>query len=88
MNNRKFGAITSSQNPEEIATRVKGIVLALSSIIIVVAGQVFHIGLTSNDVISFAGELGSVAGAVMTLYGAGLWLLSKIFKQPAVVPTV
>lgn len=79
--NKTYGAITSSQNPDEIATRVKGIILALSSIIILVAGQIFHVTLSANDIISLAGELGSVTGAVMTLYGAGLWLLSKIFKQ-------
>ncbi len=83
--NKKFGAITSSQNPDEIAMRIKGIILALSSIIIFTAGQIFHITLTANDVISLAGELGSLAGAVMTLYGAGLWILAKIFKKPEVV---
>lgn len=80
MDNRKFGSITSSQNPEEIATRVKGIVLAMSSIIILVAGQFFNVHLSANDVISMATELGAVAGAVTTLYGAGLWLLAKFFK--------
>jgi len=76
----KFGAITSSTNPEEIAMRVKGITLALSSVIILIATQAFHVQLTANDVISLAGELGAVAGAITTLYGAGLWLLTKIFK--------
>lgn len=79
--NRKFGAISSSTNPTEIATRVKGIVLALSSVIILVASQFFNITLTSNDIITFASELGAVAGAITTLYGAGMWLLSKIFKK-------
>ncbi len=85
---RKFGSITSSQSPDEIATRVKGMVLAFSSIIILVAGQFFHITLSANDVISLAGELGSVAGAITVLYGAGLWVLGLIFKPKAVEPTV
>lgn len=79
---RKFGSITSSQNPDEIATRVKGIILAFSSVIIFGAAQFFHITLSANDIVSLASELGSVAGAVMTLYGAGLWILAKIFKKP------
>lgn len=80
MENKKYGALTSSQNPEEIATRVKGIILAMSSIIILVAGQFFHVTLSANDIISLSSELGAVAGAVYTLYGAGLWVISKIFK--------
>lgn len=80
--NRKFGAITSSQNPEEIANSVKGFILALSSIIILLAGQFFHITLTANDIISLASEAGSVAGAVWLLYGVGLKVLAYFFKQP------
>ncbi len=76
----KYGAITSSQNPDEIATRVKGVILALSSIIILVAGAAFHITLSANDVVSLASEAGAVAGAIVTLYGAGMWLMAKIFK--------
>lgn len=77
---RKFGAITSSQNPEEIANSVKGIILALSSVIILVAQQFFHITLSANDVISFATEASLGAGAVWTIYGLGLKLLARIFK--------
>lgn len=80
----KFGALTSSQNPEELATRVKGIVLAMSSILIFVAGQFFHVTLTANDILSLSTELGSIAGAIMTLYGAGLWVVSYFAKQPTV----
>lgn len=81
---KKYGAITSSQNPDQIATRVKGIVLALSSIIILVAGQLFHITLSANDVVSYATELGAVAGAVTTLYGFGMWIMATLFKTPSV----
>lgn len=77
---RKFGAITSSTNPEEIATRIKGITLAMSSVIIFVAAQFFHVTLNANDVISFATEAGAVCGAVATLYGAGMALWARFFK--------
>ena len=82
MNNRKFGAITSSQNPDEIANTVKGVILAFSSIIILLASQFFHIQLTANDVLSLASEAGSVAGAIWLLYGVGLKVLAYFFKQP------
>ena len=81
---QRFGAITSSTNPEDIAMRVKGITLALSSVIILVAGQLFHVTLSANDVISLATELGAVAGAITTLYGVGIYILAKIFKRPTV----
>lgn len=79
--NRKFGAITSSVDPEQISNRVKGITLALSSVIILVASQIFHIQLTANDVVSLATQLGAVTGAMWTIYGVGMAVWSYIFKQ-------
>lgn len=77
---RKYGALTSSQNPEEIATRVKGIVLALSSVIILLSARFFHITLTAGDVVALATQFGAVAGAITTIYGAGMWLIARFFK--------
>lgn len=81
MPEKKFGAITSSQNPEEIATKIKGITLALSSVIIFLASQFFHLQLTSNDVLSLATELGAISGAIMTLYGVGMHMWAFFFKK-------
>lgn len=81
MTNRKFGAITSSTNPEEIATRVKGAILALSSLVVFVGANVLGINLTAADVVDLATQLGTVAGAVWAIYGAGLWILAKIFHR-------
>ena len=72
---KKFGSFTSSQNPDEIANRVKGVTLALSSVIIFLAGKFFGITLSANDVISLATQLGGVAGAVWFIYG---FILSAI----------
>ena len=60
--NRKFGALSSSQNPEELANTVKGVVLGLSSILILLGQQFFHVQLTATDVASLATEIGTVAG--------------------------
>ena len=78
--NKKFGAITSSQNPEEIANTVKGIVLSLSSVIILIATQFFGVQLNANDVSTLATNVSMVAGAVWTLYGVGLKVLAYFFK--------
>jgi hypothetical protein len=84
--NKRFGAITSSQNPEEIANTIKGMILAFSSIIILLGTQFFHLTLTANDVSSLATEVGTAAGAIWFLYGLGLKVLAYFFKQPQ--PTV
>lgn len=84
MTNKKLGAIwASSSNPEEISNRVKGIVLALSSIIILVAAQFFKIQLSAGDVVSLATQLGTVAGLVWSLYG-GVLALIRFFGSKTV----
>lgn len=70
--------LQSSVDPTEISNRVKGAVLACSSVIILVVTQIFHIGLTGNDVISLATEAGTVAGAIWTVFGSILWLMKWV----------
>ncbi len=79
--NRKYGALTSSQNPEQISNRVKGIVLSLSAIIIFVAGNVFGIELQPNDVTDIATQLGGVIGAMWTIYGAIMALIARFAQK-------
>lgn len=67
--NKKYGALTSSQNPEEIANTVKGIVLALSGVITLFATHFLGLSLSSTDVLTLATGLGTGAGAVWTCYG-------------------
>lgn len=71
--NKKLGAwVASSSDPTEISNRVKGAVLALSSVIIFVASQLLNINLTADDVVSLGTQLGTVVGLVWALWGAGL----------------
>ena len=79
--NRKFGALTSSQNPEELANRVKGIILGLSGLIIFLGSQFFGIELKPEDVMELATQLSVIAGAVWAIYGAGLALVAKFARQ-------
>jgi hypothetical protein len=81
MEYRKFGALTSSQNPEEIANRVKGGVLACSSIIIFVAAQFFNVTLSANDVVSLATQISGIAGAVWMIYGFILSVIAYFAKK-------
>lgn len=71
-----YGAIASSQDETEVANKVKGVVLALSGVIILVASQAFHLTLTANDVIALGGELGTLAGALWAIYGVVLHIVT------------
>lgn len=74
--------LASSQDPTQISNRVKGVVLGLSSLIILFAGQFFHMTLSANDVISLASELGTIAGAIWAVWGGILWLLTFFKAKP------
>ena len=67
--NRRFGAFSSSENPDELASRVKAIILGFSTIIIFLAAQLFHITLTADDVVMLATQISSVAATIWFAYG-------------------
>lgn len=77
MTYKRFGAFSSSQNPEELSNRVKGAILTLSSVIIFLGSKFFGINLTGDDIVSVATQLSAIAGAIRIIYGAGLALVSK-----------
>lgn len=76
MERRLYGAIASSQDPTQVANKVKGVILALSSIIIFVAAQFFGITLTANDIVTLATQVSGIAGAVWAVYGGVLHLVT------------
>lgn len=77
MSDRKlYGLLASSQDPSEIANKVKGVILAASSIIIFFAASLFHITLTATDVVGLSTEISGIAGAVWAIYGAILHLVT------------
>lgn len=78
MERKLYGAIASSQDSTQVANKIKGLILAGSSIIIMVAGAMFQIQLSANDVLSLATEVGAVAGSVWAIYGAILHLVTII----------
>jgi len=77
---RKYGALTSSQNPEEIANKVKGTVLAISSVVIFVAAKFFQIEISVNDMTELAGSLGTLSGLIWAVYGVILHLIAKFYE--------
>ncbi len=81
---KKFGALTSSQDPEQIATKVKGIILAASSIIIFLAAHFFGITLNANDIISLSTEISGIVGLTVAIYGSVLHVIAWAYsvRQP------
>lgn len=71
-----FLASSSDDTGQTLALKVKGIVLASSSIIILVAAHFFNLHLNANDVVDLATEAGVVAGAVGAIYGGIIHLIN------------
>lgn len=70
------GWLQSSQDPTEVANKVKGIILGFSALIILLAASIFHVTLSAGDVISLASEFGIAAGGIWAVYGAILHLIT------------
>jgi hypothetical protein len=76
MENKKFGALSSSENPQQLADTVKGAIKLLGGLIVY-----FGYASLTGDVNTVADQVGTAVtlgvsfyGAVMTLYG----LLKKV----------
>lgn len=77
---KKYGVLTSSQNPEEIANKVKGAVLAVSSIVILIAAKFFGVSITVADMTELAAALGTMSGLIWAIYGGILHLIALFYK--------
>lgn len=81
MENKTYPALlASSMSSDQVSTRVKGIVLTLSSIIILFVGHFFGISLKPNDIMELATQLGMVSGAIWTIFGFIMRVIS-LFKK-------
>lgn len=77
MNTRKFGALTSSVDPEKLAMTVSGLIISSASLIVLIAGR-FGFPLTVEQLTTYAGELGTAVGFIVTTYGLIRKLVVKI----------
>lgn len=76
MERKLAGWAASSQNPEQVANKVKGVVLAASSVIIFFVAQLFNITLTAESIVELGTALGGLAGALWSAYGVLLHLIT------------
>ena len=84
MQNRRFGALSSSQDPSQLANKVKGIVVGLSSVIIYLASQFFNIQLSADNIVELGTQLGAVVGGVWAVYGAVLHLIAWFYDRKGI----
>ena len=66
--NKKFGALSSSTNPEALGNTVRAVILGLSATIIAVAGYL-NIPLAESQVAIFATQVGLAVSSLWFLYG-------------------
>ena len=72
--------LASSEDPTEIAARVKAIVMMFSSLITFVAFRYYGITMTPDDVISLASEIGIIASFIYLVWASLLRILA-LFKR-------
>ena len=68
MQNKKFGALSSSTNPQELSATVSGAILSFSALIIFVAGH-FGFNIDNAQLTDLAGQIGLAAGALWFIFG-------------------
>lgn len=86
MNNRRFGALSSSVDPQKLSARVTGAIISASGVIVFVV--TYFTGLpelvTPKDVEEIARLIGEVVGTGTVLYGLTQtlygWLRAKVAR--------
>jgi len=82
MQNKKFGALTSSEDYNKLADTVKGVIVSLSSVIIFVAA-LKGVTVTQAGVLAFAQQAGTTIGAFGATIGA-IWTFYGLIKKVAI----
>lgn len=89
MNNTPLLPIfASSQDPTKVSTTVSGFIIAYSSLIITIAGAVFHINLTDSNVLALGTDLGYVAAGIVVILGLSHKLIQKYGKATPKQPMI
>jgi alanine-alpha-ketoisovalerate/valine-pyruvate aminotransferase len=68
MQNKKFGAFSSSDDPQKLADTVKSFILALASVIIIL-GRQFGWEITQENIVLVAGQLGLAVSSIWFIFG-------------------
>lgn len=63
-----LGAVGSSTNPAEVSASVSGLILAFSSVIILIAGSM-GLNVAQTEIAEFSAQVGTAIGAVWFIFG-------------------
>lgn len=74
---QKFGMLSSSMDGTQVANSVRGLILALSALVIYGAG-VMGVPLADSDIGELAAGLGAAAGALWTVYGLLMKIVARV----------
>ena len=78
---RRFGAFSSSEDPEQLGSTVKGFILGIGVVVIFVVTKFLHINFTADDVNSLAESVGAIVSSVWIAYGLVkkliIWAIDK-----------
>ena len=69
MQNKKFGSLSSSTDPQSLSATVSGAILSFSVIIIFLAQHWFNITIGDAQVSMLAEQVGAAVGALWFLFG-------------------
>ena len=83
---KRFGSLSSSVDPEKLATKVKGIMLMASTLVIFVAAKFLNINLTPETYVELVTDITGIVAAIATAYGFVQHLVVKIAEKKPVQP--
>jgi len=69
---RLAGWAASSASPTKVSNRIKGVVLASSSLIVFFAAKVFSVELNPVDIVALGTHLSTMGGLIWGIWGAGV----------------
>lgn len=68
MDEKRFGVLSSSADPKQLSTTVRGAILGLSALIIPL-GAYLGFSFSETDVAQFANQFGLAIGSLIFIYG-------------------
>lgn len=81
---KRFGAFSSSENPDALADTVKGVILGASTLIILLA-HLLGLNIGTAEITNFAIGAGSAASSLWIAYGlikkGIVWILDTYHKM-------
>ena len=76
-------SISSSVKPDELATKVKALMLMASSVVIYLLAKWFEITLTPDGYLALVTEISTLIGSIWGVYGIIQHLVAKIAEVKA-----